>query len=131
MPISRNASGQGAKQRADTPEQTAAMPSIDVRINRLNNDPSSKIRADASITIGGMFAVHGLKVVDGQKGLFVSMPSRAYQTAEGETQYAEYFHAVTSEARAAIGTAVRTAYEQALSQQQDDGFDRSAPQQNM
>ena len=131
MPIGRNASGQGAKQKAEAQEQKTPLPSIEARINRINDNPSSNILADASITIGGSFAIHGIKVMRGPNGPFASMPSRPYKDAQGETKYAETFHPVTSEARYAIGAAVKAAYDQALSQHQDAGIGRSAPQQNM
>ncbi|MBQ9750250.1 MAG: SpoVG family protein, partial [Clostridia bacterium] len=52
------------------------LPSIDVRIDSLVDYEGSKTKAFASANIGGAFAIHGLRVMDSEKGLFVSMPSR-------------------------------------------------------
>ena len=46
-------------------------PSVSVRIDRLIDYEDSKLKAVASANIGGAFAIHGIRVVDSQKGLFV------------------------------------------------------------
>ena len=106
------------------------IPPISTRI-RLVDNPKSKVRAEASINIGDTFAVHGLRVIEGQKGLFVSMPQRSYTDSGGETKYSEVFHAVTAEARQAIIQSVSQAYTQAVemaqSQSEDAAEDMSAP----
>lgn len=48
---------------------------ISVKIDRLQNDPNSALKAFASVTLDGMFAVHGLRVMESSKGRFVNMPS--------------------------------------------------------
>lgn len=101
------------------------LPSIHVRIDRLNDYEGSNVKAFASANIGGTFAIHGIKVVDSQKGLFVSMPSNSYTDAEGNTKYSDVFHAVTAEARIELNEKVMDAYEQALEEQQDESEDES------
>ena len=100
-------------------EQTEAMPTIRARIDRLADFEGSKVKAFASANIGGAFAIHGLRVVDGEKGLFVAMPSTSYQK-DGKTEYQETFHPVSGDARKALNDAVLEAYEQKLTEQQTE-----------
>ena len=83
---------------------------ISVRIDRLMDKEDSHLKALASVTIGGAFAVHGVRVMDSEKGLFVQMPQRSFKRGEGETEYADVFHPVTAEARTAINEGVMAAY---------------------
>ena len=57
----------------------SAKTSISARIDRMVDSANSKVKAVASVTIGGAFAVHGIKVIDSQKGLFVQMPQSSYE----------------------------------------------------
>ena len=52
----------------------------DVRIRKIHRE--GKLRAMASITIDGVFVVHDIKVIEGDSGLFIAMPSR--RTQEGD-----------------------------------------------
>lgn len=83
-----------------------------------------KIKAFASVTINGTFAVHGLKIMDGEKGLFVAMPSSSYKSGD-TTKYQEIFHPVTAEARKMLMDAVLNAYKQALAEQQNESQKQS------
>lgn len=91
---------------------------ISATINRLVNKPDSLIKAFASVTVEGLFAVHGLRVMESQKGRFVNMPSTSYKDSNGETKYSDIFHAVTKEARNALNQAVLNAYDLKLQQVQ-------------
>ena len=91
----------------------APTPRISAKIDNLV-DNNTNLRAFASITVGGAVAVHGLRVMDSKKGLFVSMPSYSYEDHNGETKYADYAHPISKEVRDAINTKVLDAYEQAL-----------------
>ncbi|MEE0838916.1 septation protein SpoVG family protein [Ruminococcus sp.] len=51
---------------------------IHASINRMVNKEDSAIKAYASVTMDGMFAVHGLRVIETEKGRFVNMPSTSY-----------------------------------------------------
>lgn len=79
----------------------------DVRIYKLKIIGAQK--AWASVTFDGEFAVHGIKVMENEKGLWVSMPAR--KDAKGEFQ--DVFHPVTKEARERIIKAVLEAYQKA------------------
>ena len=69
-------------------EQKRSTPSISVRIDRLVDYDKSKLKAIVSVNIGGAFAIHGLRVIDSQKGLFVQMPQNSFQR-DGKTEYSD------------------------------------------
>ena len=71
---------------------------ISATINRLVDKQDSSVKAYASVTIDGMFAVHGLRVMETEKGRFVNMPSTSYTDRDGNKQYSDIFHAVTKSA---------------------------------
>ena len=73
-----------------------ALPRINAKIDRLV-DNDTNLRAFASVTVGGAVAIHGLRVMDSKKGLFVSMPSYSYEDHNGETKYADYAHPISKE----------------------------------
>ena len=99
--------------------QKAPMPRINAKIDNLV-DNDTNLRAFASVTVGGAVAIHGLRVMDSKKGLFVSMPSYSYEDSNGETKYADYAHPISKEAREAINSKVLDAYEQALEESEDE-----------
>ena len=68
--------------------------------------------------MAGAVAIHGLRVMDSEKGLFVAMPSRSYEDRNGETKYADIAHPISAEARTAINDSVLKAYENALKEEQ-------------
>lgn len=80
----------------------------DVRVRKLNQE--GRMKAIVSVTFDDAFVVHDVKVVDGQNGLFVAMPSR--KTAEGE--FRDIAHPISSTAREIIQSAVLTKYQEAL-----------------
>jgi len=115
----KKAPAEPVKAQDQVQEQTEAMPTIRARIDRLADFEGSKVKAFASANIGGAFAIHGLRVVDGEKGLFVAMPSTSYQK-DGKTEYQETFHPVSGDARKALNDAVLEAYEQKLTEEQTE-----------
>ncbi len=96
----------------------APAPSITARIDRLVDYEGSNVRAVASVNVAGVFAVHGLKVIDSEKGLFVSMPQSRYEK-EGKTQYSDICHPITAKARAELSDSVLAAYGQKLLAQEE------------
>jgi len=93
------------------------IPNITVKIDKLFNDDTKKLKAFASANVGP-FAVHGIRVFENDKGTFVSMPSVSYKDGQGNTQYDEVFHPVTKEAREALVKNVIDEYNHALEQAQ-------------
>lgn len=79
----------------------------DIRVRKINSE--GKMKAVVSLTIDNDFVVHDIKVVEGQNGLFVAMPSR--KTPQGE--FRDIAHPITTDARAKIQEAVLAAYEEA------------------
>lgn len=110
-----------AKAATKQQKQKPKMVSINARIDRLIDRENTSLKAIASANIGGAFAVHGIKITDSQKGLFVSMPSTSYTDREGNVQYNDTFHPITAEAREELISKVKAAYEQALEEQQNAG----------
>lgn len=78
----------------------------DIRIRKMDGD--SKMKAIASITIDEEFVIHDIKVVDGEKGLFIAMPSK--KTAEGE--YRDIAHPIKTDTRNRIQTMILDKYKQ-------------------
>ena len=100
------------------------IPFISAKIDRLNDNPDSKIKANASVTIGNHFAVHGFKIYDGDDG---KGPRVMYPATKGnDGKYYEDYHPVTKEAREALNGYILDAYEQKLEQTQDEGQSENA-----
>lgn len=83
---------------------------ISVRVHEVYDNENSKVRGIASASFGGQFAVHGIRIIEGKNGLFVSMPSK--MNDEGEQM--SVFHAITSDSYHQLNNAVVKAYEQKL-----------------
>ena len=91
--------------------QSAQAPVVRAKIERLITDEESKVKAYASVTIGGIFAVHGVRVYQTENGgNYVSMPFNQYKDAEGKTQFSEICHPVTADLRHQLTQTVMTAY---------------------
>lgn len=91
-------------------------PFVKAKIDQLcDYGEGSSIRAYASAVIGNSFAVHGIKVYEGENGLFVAMPNRKV----GE-EYTDTFHAISKEGRDRLQKSVLAAYEQELKQTQEN-----------
>lgn len=87
---------------------------IEARINKLFTEPDRNLRAIASINVCDIVAIHGIKVMDSDNGVFIAMPSYSFENKKGEKKYKEYAHPITQEARKAIHTEVLNAYNNAL-----------------
>lgn len=78
----------------------------DVRVRMKGND--SKMKAIASITIDDVFVIHDIKVIDGEKGMFIAMPSRK----AGDGEYKDIAHPINSETRNSIQKIILEKYEE-------------------
>lgn len=65
----------------------------DVRIRKISKE--GKMKAIVSITLDGEFVVHDIKVIEGEKGLFIAMPSRR----AGDGEYRDIAHPINSQTR--------------------------------
>ena len=79
----------------------------DVRVRKISKE--SKMRAIVSITIDDEFVVHDIKVIEGEKGLFIAMPSK--KATDGE--YRDIAHPINSATRESIQNIILDAYEKA------------------
>lgn len=78
----------------------------DVRIRKVAKE--GKMKAVVSITIDEEFVVHDIKVIEGEKGLFIAMPSR--KASDGE--YRDIAHPINSSTRDFIQTMILKKYEE-------------------
>lgn len=83
----------------------------DVRIRQVTKE--GKMKAVVSITLDNEFVVHDIKVIDGDKGLFIAMPSR--KTGDGE--YRDIAHPINPETRSMIQETILEHYEKALEEE--------------
>ena len=83
----------------------------DVRLRPVNSE--GRMKAIASITIDNEFVVHDIRVIDGNNGMFVAMPSK--RTPDGE--FRDIAHPISSSTREKIQQAVLEVYERAIEQQ--------------
>lgn len=79
----------------------------DIRVRKVVKD--TKMKAVVSITIDDVFVVHDIKVIEGEKGLFIAMPSR--KSTDGE--YRDIAHPINSETRDMLQTMILKAYDEA------------------
>lgn len=82
----------------------------DVRVRKVTKE--GKMKAVVSITIDDEFVVHDIKVIEGEKGLFIAMPSR--KAVDGE--YRDIAHPINSMTRDRIQDLILDAYERALAE---------------
>lgn len=85
---------------------------IKARIDRMVN--TGNVKAIASVSLDGMFVVKNLKVMDGKKGVFVSMPQETYPGKDGQKKYSNTFFALTNSAKMALQESVLQAYQQQI-----------------
>ena len=83
----------------------------DVRVRKITKE--GKMRAVVSITIDNEFVIHDIKVIEGEKGLFIAMPSR--KSSDGE--YRDIAHPINSETREAIQNLIISRYEQSAGEE--------------
>lgn len=80
----------------------------DVRVRKVVKE--GKLKAIVSITLDEEFVVHDIKVIEGEKGLFIAMPSK--RAVEGE--YRDIAHPINSGTRERIQRIILEKYEEAL-----------------
>ena len=80
----------------------------DVRVRKVTKE--GKMKAVVSITLDNEFVVHDIKVIEGDKGLFIAMPSR--KSSDGE--YRDIAHPLNSDTRDRIQAMILKGYEEAL-----------------
>lgn len=86
----------------------------DVRVRKVTRE--GKMKAVISITLDNEFVVHDIKVIEGEKGLFIAMPSR--KAADGE--YRDIAHPINSDTREKIQSIILDKYEMALVENEEE-----------
>lgn len=82
----------------------------DVRVRKVAKE--GKMKAVVSITIDDEFVVHDIKVIEGEKGLFIAMPS--HKAADGE--YRDIAHPINSTTRDRIQTLILDKYQEVMNE---------------
>ena len=80
----------------------------DVRIRKVEKE--GKMKAVVSITIDEEFVVHDIQIIEGEKGLFIAMPSR--KAADGE--YRDIAHPINSDTRDRIQKLILEKYQETM-----------------
>ena len=88
----------------------------DVRVRRVEKE--GKMKAIVSITLDNEFVIHDIKVIEGEKGLFIAMPSR--KAADGE--YRDIAHPINSSTREMIQTIILDKYESTLLENEEEAL---------
>ncbi len=83
----------------------------DVRIRKVEKE--GKMKAVVSITIDEEFVVHDIKIIEGEKGPFIAMPSR--KAADGE--YRDIAHPINSATRDRIQTLILQKYRETMNEE--------------
>ena len=84
----------------------------DVRIRKIASE--GKMKAVVSITFDNEFVVHDIKVIEGQNGLFIAMPSR--KTPDGE--FKDIAHPINTDTREKIQSSILKAYQDAVEEEE-------------
>lgn len=85
----------------------------DVRVRKVTKE--GKMKAVVSITLDDVFVVHDIKVIEGDKGLFIAMPSRR----AGDGEYRDIAHPINSDTREQIQKIILEEYEKVLEENQE------------
>ena len=80
------------------------------------------MKAVVSITIDDEFVVHDIKVIEGEKGLFIAMPSR--KATDGE--YRDITHPINSVTRDRIQTMILDKYQEVMAEETDEQIEAAA-----
>ena len=81
---------------------------IDAKITK--TFATGNVKAIADITLDDAVSVHGVKLIEGKNGLFVSMPSDSWQDNDGNDRHVDIVHPTNAATRTAFFQAVRDAY---------------------
>jgi stage V sporulation protein G len=92
----------------------SVMKITDVRVRKIAK--VGKMKAVVSITIDNEFVVHDIKVIEGEKGLFIAMPSK--KTADGE--YRDIAHPINSETRSILEETILQKYRESLESEEEE-----------
>lgn len=86
----------------------------DIRVRKLTKE--GKMTAVVSVTFDDVFVVHDIKVIDGDKGLFIAMPSRR----AGDGEYRDIAHPINSDMRDRLQSEILAKYEEAVKESREN-----------
>lgn len=89
----------------------------DVRIRKITKE--GKMKAIVSITLDDEFVIHDIKIIEGEKGLFIAMPSRR----AGDGEYRDIAHPINSDTREKVQKMILEKYEVILAEESLDTED--------
>ena len=92
----------------------------DVRVRKIAKE--GKMKAVVSITIDDEFVVHDIKVIEGEKGLFIAMPSR--KASDGE--YRDIAHPINSQTRDHSQSLILEKYQELLNTEDGEELEEAA-----
>lgn len=87
----------------------------DIKVRKII--PTGKLKGVVSVTFDNIFAVHDIKVVQGEERLFVAMPSRR----DDSGVFRDIVHPITSDARREIESEILNAYNEEFERRRDEG----------
>ena len=91
--------------RKNTAEGRDNMKITSVNVRKIEKE-NSRIRGIASVVLDECFAVHGIRIIEGDSGLFIAMPSRKGNNDE----YHDIAHPITQECREMFQDAIIESY---------------------
>ena len=97
-----------------------AMEITDVRVRKVTKE--GKMKAIVSITLDNEFVIHDIKVIEGEKGLFIAMPSR--KASDGE--YRDIAHPINSQTRDHIQSLILEKYQELLNTEDGEELEEAA-----
>ena len=103
---------QGGNRKDLRPKGVIVVQVTDVRIRKITKE--GKMKAVVSITLDGEFVIHDIKVIEGEKGLFIAMPSRR----AGDGEYRDIAHPINSDTREKVQNIILETYSAVLEGEQ-------------
>lgn len=80
-------------------------------------DNEKPLKAICSVTLDDEFAVHGIRVIETEKGRYITMPHESYKGTDGTDKFRDVCHPISADVHNALKAAVLDAYTQRLSEQ--------------
>lgn len=81
------------------------METINVKVKKIEKE-NSRLKGIASVLIDDSYMIHGIKIIEGDKGLFIAMPNKKMATGE----YRDIAHPVNSKVRGFFENAILNEY---------------------
>jgi stage V sporulation protein G len=103
---------QGCNRKDLWPKGVIVVQVTDVRIRKITKE--GKMKAVVSITLDDEFVIHDIKVIEGEKGLFIAMPSRR----AGDGEYRDIAHPINSDTREKVQNIILEKYSAVLEGEQ-------------